>query len=199
MAVVERAPRRGQLVHGGQGRDRSHVAGAPGAARPADPPAQSAASDGPRPPGAGATASQPRRGRAAVHRSGQVQGGQRQPGTRRRRPPAGLRFRATGRADARQRHGGAPRGRRVRDLGRGHRQRRRGAGAGRTGAGRAGEAVPAGLGRGGDTRERGDLGLAPPRRRPRDHAARGRRGDVPGQGHRRSPPGAVRRAAAPCS
>ncbi len=103
-----------------QGRDRPHVARAPGAARPAHAAAQPAAADGPRPPGARAAAPQRRRRRDAVHRPRQVQGRQRQP-----RPRASatallrLGLRAARRADARQRHGGAPRRRRVRDPRRG--------------------------------------------------------------------------------
>ncbi len=48
LAAVERALRRRGLVRGREGRDRPHVAGAPGAARPADEAAQPPAVDGPR-------------------------------------------------------------------------------------------------------------------------------------------------------
>ena len=94
LAAVERALRRRGLVRGRQGRDRPDVAGAPGAARPADQAAQPAAADGPRAPGARAPAPQPRADRAAVHRPRPVQGDQRQPRPRGRRPPADLGRRA---------------------------------------------------------------------------------------------------------
>ena len=61
LAAVERALRRRHLVRGRQGRHRPHVAGAPGAARPADAAAQPPAADGPRAPGARAPAPQQRR------------------------------------------------------------------------------------------------------------------------------------------
>ena len=59
------------------------------------------------------------------------------------------------------------------------------------------EPFPGGLGRGLDARERRRVGLARPRQRSREHAARGRRGDVPRQGRRRAWPRAVRRGPAP--
>ena len=65
----------------------------------------------------------------------------------------------------------------------------------RTRAARAGGAVSGRLGRGGDARERRRIGLPRPGGRPRGPAARGRRGDVPGQARRRAPAGAVRREA----
>ncbi len=111
---------------------------------------------------------------------------------------AGRRLRAPRRADARQRHRRAPRRRRVRDPRRGHRERRRGARARPSACStRSSEPFPLGNGRSGDARERRRVGRARPRHRPRGDAARGRRGDVPGQGRGRTAPGAVRREPAP--
>ena len=111
LADVERASRRRHLVRDGQGRDGSHVARAPGAARPAHATAEPAAVHGPRAPGDRPPAPQRQRRGDAVHRPRQVQGGQRQPRAQRRRSPAGRDLRTPCRADARQRHGG-PAGRR---------------------------------------------------------------------------------------
>ena len=88
LAVVERALRRRGLVRGRPGRDRPHVARAPGAARPAHEAAQPPAVDGPRPPGARPAAPQQGTDRAAVHRPRRAEGDQRQPRARRRRPAA---------------------------------------------------------------------------------------------------------------
>ncbi len=100
---------------------------------------------------------------------------------------------AAGRADARQRHDRAPGRRRVRDPRRGAREPGRGDGARRPRARCARGAVPARDGGSRDARERRRGRLPRPRVRPGGDAARGRPGDVQGQGCRRPAPRAVRR------
>jgi len=115
-------------------RVRPRVARAQGAARPPHEAAQPFAAHGPYAPGAHAPASQRRSRRAPVHGFRPLQVRQRPLRPRRRRPAPAARLGQARRNDARQRHGGAPGRRRVRDPGRGPRKRSRSPGSRRAGA-----------------------------------------------------------------